>query len=195
MILVLRPGTTDGEAEEVLRELQRLGLGGRLVHGRGSPLVHVTAGSTRRARRLLRMEQVVALVPTSGPRVRSQGRRFYPYYFVNWSAASIVLLGLLVLLAGHLPPGIGSAVDLHHPPREIAAPWYARAPLAFVAAFPRPLAWLGWVVLLLLAAAVFFLPLLDRTRGRTVRERWIVVVAGAAIALAAVLLSLSGGGT
>jgi hypothetical protein len=173
MILVLRAGTSAAELAEVLALLERHGMRGQALQANERTLVHIVSGSTRRARRLRKLEQVEALVPTSGPRVRAQGRRFYPYHFVNWSAVVVLLLGLLVLLAGQYPPGIGAEIDAEHPPQEVTEPWFWRAPLAFVASFPAALAWLGWLLLLLLAALIFCLPLLHRSRGgsRHAREK------------------------
>ncbi len=193
MIVVLRQGSTEEEIAEVLRDLERRSLRGRIVHAGGKPLIHVTSGSTRRARRLLRLDQVEALVPTSGPRVRVEGRRFYPYYFVNLCAGFVLVLGLLVLLAGQLPSGMGVEIDAQHPPSETQFPWYARAPLAFVALFPESLAWLGWLVLLVLAGVVFFLPTLDRSQRRTLRERWWIVAAGILAGIGWLYLTLSEG--
>jgi quinol-cytochrome oxidoreductase complex cytochrome b subunit len=163
MILVLRPGASAAEVAEVLQELERRGCTGSVMRTGTGPVVHVTGGRSRRARRLRELEQVVEILPTSGPRVRREGWRFFPYHFVNWSAFGVALLGLLVFLAGMLPTGIGDEVDYSHPPEVVAQPWYLCVPLAFVHAFPPALAWLGWILLALAALALFFLPLLDRT--------------------------------
>lgn len=171
MIVVLRPGSTEEEIAEVLRLLERRGIEGRVVQTSEKPLVHLVSGPTRRARRLLKLEQVEAIVPTSGPRLREQGRRFYPYYFIHLSALCLVLLALLVLLAGHHPPGLGDEIDTQHAPAALSYPWYVRAPMAFVALFPASAAWLGWLCLYALAAAFFFLPLVDRSSAPA-RARW-----------------------
>ncbi len=133
MILVLKPGIEKQEVDEVLRELELRGIEGRVLLCGPKPLVHLVSGPTRRARGLLKLEQVEALVPTSGPRVRRSGRRFYPYHFVHLSAACLLFAGVLVLLAGNFPPGLGDAIDQQHPPAELGYPWYVRAPLSFVA--------------------------------------------------------------
>lgn len=182
MIVVLRPGATEAEVAEVMDALARRGLAGRVVKTGDKSAVHITQGPTRRARRLLRYEQVEAIVPTSGPRVRRIGRRFYPYHFVNWSAFGIALLGVLVLLAGQLPPGIGDPVDYRHPLAVTQQPWYLGGPLAFVGLFGASAAWLGWFVLALLFLAVLGLPLIDRSRGNGLRGVRLAV--GLALALA-----------
>lgn len=163
MILVLDPSATAEQTAEVLEELARRGCSGQVLQTASGPVVHVTGGRARRARRLRALDQVLEIVPTSGPRVRREGWRFYPYHFVNWSAFGVVLLGLLVLLAGWLPTGIGDEVDYRHPAESVSQPWYLRVPLAFAGLFPAALAWLGWLLLAALCLAFFLLPLLDRS--------------------------------
>jgi hypothetical protein len=175
---VLKPGIDEEELEEVLRELRQRGIEGRVLQGGPKPLVHLVSGPTRRARRLLKLEQVEALVPTSGPRVRGSGRRFYPYHFVNLSAACLLLAGVLVLLAGNFPPGLGDAIDPQHAPQELGYPWYVRAPLSFVALFPQGAAWLGWLCLYALGFAALLLPTLERSRARWPRWAGLLVLLG-----------------
>jgi hypothetical protein len=169
MIVVLKAGASAEELAEVMTALERRGLKGQALTAGARTLVHIVSGPTRRARRLRRLEQVEALVPTSGPRVRAQGRRFYPYHFVNWSAVIVLLLGLLVLLAGRYPPGMGAAIDADHPPSALLEPWFVRAPLQFAAWFPA--AWIGWLLLALLVALIFCLPLLQRSRSDAAHEQ------------------------
>lgn len=191
MIVLLRRGSTEEEVLEVEREMERRGLsGGRITLG-GQPALHVISGPTRRARRLLRLEQVDGLVPTSGPRLRAQGRRFYPYHVVVLGAACVLLFGALVMLAGFLPSGMGGAIDPRAAPAHIADPWYARATLEFVALFPPDSAWLAWLVLIAAGAAVLFLPVIDR--GGRERGRAGIVAAGIVLALAWAWLTYAGG--
>jgi quinol-cytochrome oxidoreductase complex cytochrome b subunit len=171
MILVLKPGIEPAELEEVLQALRARGIEGRVLRGASKPLVHLVSGPTRSARALLRLEQVEALVPTSGPRVRQSGRRFYPYHFVHLSAACLLLTGLLVLLAGNLPPGLGDALDAQHPPAQLAYPWFVRAQLAWVELFPAGSAWLGWLCLYALGLCALLLPLIDRSPAEA-PARW-----------------------
>lgn len=161
MIVVLARGTTSEQAADVLAELESAGLRGRVIEGFDNPLIHLTEGPTRAARSVLGREVVEGLVPTSGPRIRSQGRRFYPYHFINWSSAALVLLGVLVVLAGFFPPGVGAEIDVQHP-AQVDVPWYLRAPVAMVRGFPDGLAWFGGLLLLGLAAAALLLPWIDR---------------------------------
>lgn len=190
MIIVLERGTTPEEEREVLDAMEELGLRGTLLDNLRKPVVHVTQGPTFRARRLTRLDRVETVLPTSGPRIRRQGRRFYPYHFINWSSAAFLMMGGLVLMAGFDPPGVGPEIDPHVPPPGVGAPWFFRAPLAFVRLFPW--AWLGWLALGLVLAALFFLPHLDRSRGNDLRTRAPVLLAGAVLALAWILSTFPG---
>jgi len=190
VIVVLRRGATEAEILEVEREMERRGLSGRRLQIGDQPALHATAGPTRQTRRLLRLKQVEGLVPTSGPRLRAEGRRFYPYHFVVQSAASIVLFGALVMLAGFFPAGVGGPIDPRAMPARISDPWFARAPLAFVALFPPESAWLAWLVLLLAGAAVLLLPVVDRGRGR---GRIVVLAAALLLAVAWAWFTFRGG--
>lgn len=191
MIVVLRPGTSQEDVDEVLAKLQRFGIETRVLQGGGKPLVHLVAGPTRKARKVLDLDQVEAIVPTSGPRVRIEGRRFYPYYAIHLSAVAVLVLGGLVLLAGHLPPGLGDEIDPRRAPDELAYPWYVRAPMSFVALFPASAAWLGWLCLYAILLAVFLVPWLDRgEEGK--KSRW-PIVAAVVFALGWFFLTFAGG--
>lgn len=192
MIVVLRRGTTDEQRDELVRELEGYGLGVHATVGDGKPMLHIVSGPTRRARRVLRAERVEALVPTSGPRLRRFGHRVYPYHFVRWSAAGIVIFGTMVLLAGQIPPGTGPRIRLEHPPEALTWPWYLRTPRALILAFPPESRRIAWGLVLVLLFAVLLLPWLDRTRGDGLRRRWPFVGAGLAL-LGAVLYALVAG--
>lgn len=191
MIVVLKAGSSREEIDEVLQALERRGIGTRTVESDGRPIVHLVSGSTRRARKVLALDQVEAIVATSGPRIREQGRRFYPYYVIHLSAVGLLVLGGLVLLAGHLPPGLGDEIDVRRAPAQLEYPWYVRAPMAFVSLFPPSAAWLGWLCLYALALAVFLLPFLDRSRERDPRTRW-PLAAAALFGLGWLYLTLAG---
>lgn len=193
MIVVLRPGATEEEVAEVLRGLERRGCSGRAVQTSAGTVVHVLSGRPRRARRVRRFEQVLEIVPTSGPRVRREGWRFFPYHFVNWSGFGVALLGALVFLAGMFPTGVGDPVDYSHAPATVVQPWYLRAPLAFVHLFPHPLFWVGWLVLIVLALVVLFLPFLDRSRDEERSGRWLRAGAALLFVAAVVLTTWKGG--
>ena len=193
MIIVLERGATDAHVEEVRQLLAERGLDVRVLAAGGKPAIHVLGGDTRRARKLLKHERVEALVPTSGPRVRREGRRFWPYHFIRWSALSVALVGALVLMAGQLPPGIGGAVDPRVPPADLDQPWYLRFSMGFVGLFPDAMAWVGWLLLALLALVFFCLPLLDRSRPDARGVRALIGLAGVVLVLAWLYAGFSGG--
>lgn len=182
MIVVLKPGTDHEEVEEVVAVLAKKGIETRVVSAGGKPVVHLLSGSTRGARRLLKLDQVEAIVPTSGPRLRAKGRPFYPYYVVHLAATAVLVLGALIVLAGHFPPGLGDVIDPHRAPEALEYPWYVRAPLSFVALFPPDLAWLAWLCLYAMVFGVFLLPVLDRSRTEEPRRRWPLAAAALFVA-------------
>ncbi len=193
MIVVLRPNVSEPEIAEVIDELGRRGCTARAVKSDGRSVVHIVSGSTRAARRLLRLEQVEAIVPTSGPRVRRVGRRFYPYHFVNWSAFGVAALGLLVFLAGQFPPGLGVDVDYRHPPSAVDQPWYLRAPSAFIELFPESLSWLAWTLIVIAPLGLLFLPIFDRSKSDAKSGRWVRFFFAAAFVALVVFASTRGG--
>lgn len=166
MIIVLRQGTSEAQTREVLAEAEQLGLRGVPLEVLEKPLIHVVAGPARRARKLLRLDAVEALVPTSGPRIRRRGRRFYPYHFINWSAATMLTLGVLVVLAGYFPPGVGRPIATEGPPAGLQPPWFLHGLRVYLGLFPARLAWLGWTTTAISAVLILILPWLEGVRGR-----------------------------
>lgn len=162
MIIVLKRGTEPEQIAEVMREAERRGLAVRALTAADKPVLHITRGNTRRARKLLALERVQALVATSGPRVRRQGRRFFPYHFLNWSSAGLMLLATLVLLAGQFPPGLGAAPDARAPVPEPTLPWYVAGPAKLLGGLSIPAVAGVFAVVLV---ALFLLPTLDRRLG------------------------------
>jgi hypothetical protein len=193
MIVVTARGTGEPELAELLERLRALGLAGQVLRAGPRPLIHVTGGDSRRTRRLLALESVRALVPTSGPRVRRAGRRFYPYHALRAGAAGLVLLGLLVFLAGYFPPGVGRAPVPGEVLPPVQWPWYLAPLRGLLALAPARPAWLGPSLLVLLTLVVLALPLLDRTRGERAGQRWPVLVIGLALLAALVVLGLLSG--
>jgi len=195
VIVVLRRGTTDEQRDEVARALAAQGLEVHALRGGGKPLLHVVAGPTRRAKRVLRADHVEALVPTSGPRIRRDGHRIYPYHFLNWCTAGILIFGLMVLLAGQFPPGTLAALDTQNPPETLAWPWYLQAPRAWLLLFSPDRRWLGWTGLVALLLAALLLPKLDRSDGSGPERRWPILAGALALVVAAALLTMKGAGS
>ena len=192
MIIVLRRGTTIEQRDQVVDELERLGLGIRALSGENKHLLHVVSGSTRRTRRVLKNEFVEALLRTSGPRLRKYGPRIYPYHFIRWCAAGVVLFGLMALLAGQFPTGAGNPIEIERPPETLVWPWYLRAPRELLLLFSPESRWLGWTALLGLALVTLLLPVLDRTTGEGPSRRWPFIGAALAIVIAAIYVSAGG---
>ncbi|MCC7011233.1 MAG: hypothetical protein IT454_01615 [Planctomycetes bacterium] len=189
MIVVLERGASPEQIAEAVHALEKRGMTVRRVTAGGKPVLHVLSGPSSRSRRLMALEQVEGLIPTSGPRVRREGRRFFPYHVIQWAAIGIVVLGSLVLLAGQFPPGVGAPVDVQSPPAESSAPWYLRAPLALLAMFPASLAWL---VMSVCVALLVLVPRLDRSQA-TAPSRGLRVLLAAVVLAALAFATLRGG--
>ena len=57
---------------------------------------------------------------------------------------------------------------------------------------PATRTWLGWLVVWGLVAVVFMLPVLDRTRGRSIQKRLPIVVAGLVVLGLMIALAIGG---
>jgi hypothetical protein len=194
VIVLLERGAGREEVQGVLERMRALGLAGTELELGTQRLIHVTGGRTRRARHLLSEPAVQAIVPTSGPRVRREGRRFYPFHALCAGAMGLVLLGLLVFLAGFFPPGVSDVLAPGEAPPPPEWPAYLAPLRALLALAPDRPAWLGPSLLVLLAALGLALPALDRTRGEGLRARAPVLLAGLFV-LVLVALGLAGGGS
>jgi len=193
MILVLERGTSEEELRAVLARLGSLALSGSVLRPGERVLVHVTGGDTRRARRLLALPAVQALVPTSGPRVRQEGRRFYPYHALRLGAAALLGLGLLTALAGFLPPGLGRPLLAGEPLPPPVWPWYLLPLRGFLALMPAWPSALGPSLLVGLGALFGVVPLLDRSRGEGLGRRWPALLLGLLVLGALAFLGARGG--
>jgi hypothetical protein len=159
MIIVLKHGSEPEQVAEVVAAAELRGLVCRPLVASDRPVLHVVRGDTRRARKLLKHEHVEALLATSGPRVRREGRRFFPYHLLNWCSATLLLLAGIVLLAGQFPPGLGAAPDPRLPAGAPIVPWW----IAWAARLldGRPV-WIGPALFVAAMALLFALPTLDR---------------------------------
>lgn len=193
MIIVLESGTSEEGLRTVVEALAKLGLRGNVLDAEHRPLIHVVEGPTRLARKVRKLEGVEALVATSGPRIRRQGRRFYPYHMIGWAGAGLLCLGVLVALAGFLPPGLGADPD----PRAASAfvaPWFLRAPLALLRLFPGSLRALGWLALAAVALVLLFVPSLDRSSVARARPTPLRVLIAAGVLAGWFFLTFGGNG-
>jgi hypothetical protein len=191
MILVLRKGASDAQAEALLRRLEQAGQRGRLLHGSGRLLIHVVSGASELPEDLFHAAALETVLQPGGGRPGHLARPFYPYHFINWCIAGLGLLCLLALLAAFLPPGLGLPVELEHPPATIAPPWFFRGLEQFLGLFPPGLSWLAAALAVLVWAVLFLLPALDRFKPGSA-GRGLVRGLGLAAVAAAIWLSLRG---
>jgi len=192
VIVLLSRGASPEEVEAVLARMRALGIPGASLEVGSLRLIHVTRGRARRARWLLSEPTVEAIVPTSGPRVRRDGRRFYPFHTLCATALGLLLLGLLVLLAGFFPPGVTSAPAAGEMAPAPEWPWYLAPMRGVLALAPGP-AWVGPSLLVALGALFLAFPLLDRTRGDGVRARAPALAAGILVMIMVLALGIAGG--
>ncbi len=192
MIIVLKQGADDQAVRQVLTGLDEVGLRGRLLDGLDRPVVHVLNGPSWHAKELAKLEVVSALVPTSGPRHRREGRRFFPYHFLAWSVLLLLSLSGLMLLAGFFPPGLGRQADVLVPGAEADAPWFFRGIHGFLELFPQGTGSLATMLLVLIWAAFFFLPEIDRSSGPAWGRRLPILALGFFIVFGGALLSIGG---
>ena len=189
MMIVFERGAKPEQVQAVEEELRAQGVETRRVRAAGKPVLHVLCGRVASPGKVFTHDAVEGIVATSGPRIRREGHRFYPYHALQWFAIWIVVVAVLVLLAGQLPPGIGIAIDLRTPPSEVVVPWYGRAATGFLALFPQSLSWLAWTVMVAVLALFVALPRLDRKADR---PRLVVVGAVAALLFAIGWLAVGG---
>lgn len=192
MIIVIKREAGQDAIGLVLKELEELGLEGRVLDGLDRPIIHILNAPTWPAKRLARHPAVSALIPTSGPRHRREGRRFFPYHFLAWCNLLLLGLSLLLLLAGFFPPGLGRPADLLRPGENVAAPWYIQGIHSFLALFPAGSGGLAAMALALIWAAFFFLPEIDRTSGRAWRQRLPILALGLFALFGGLALTLGG---
>jgi quinol-cytochrome oxidoreductase complex cytochrome b subunit len=92
---------------------------------------------------------------------------------------SVFILGGLVTLATLLPDPTGKEADPFSTPAGIHPPWYFLAYHAVLDTLPSVMPrWSRGLIIELTALVVLFLPFLDRTSGRTLRDRWLAVTLG-----------------
>ena len=109
---------------------------------------------------------------------------------LRWVAAACVVLGVLVLAASNLPPGLGPPADPLHTPSDLRPPWPMLAWYALVdrapAGFPVPILVVAACALLLLWP---FLArrLADRRPGIHAAVGAAAILAGGALALLGLL--------
>jgi quinol-cytochrome oxidoreductase complex cytochrome b subunit len=189
MILLMRKGSTGAQAGAVLRKLEASGLKARVLRGSGRPLIHVLSKDAELSGDILRSDGLETILWPGGRRAM---RPFYPYHFINWCIAALLLLCALALLAAFLPPGLGPQADLERPPRSLEPPWFFRGLDQFLSMFPPGLSWLGTAAAILFWVVLFLLPGIDRSSERFVWQHRGILALGLAAVAFFVWLSLRG---
>ncbi len=192
MIIVLKQGSDAGAIQEVIDGLTDVGLKSRQLDGLERPVVHVLNGPSWHAKELAKLEQVSALVPTSGPRHRREGRRFFPFHFLAWSVLLLLLLSSLILLSGFFPPGLGRPADVLVEGEHADALWFFRGVHGFLDLFPQGSGSFPMLLLSLIWLAFFLLPEIDRGSGPDWKRRLPVLLLGLFFLFGGLLLSLGG---
>ncbi|MBC8329669.1 MAG: hypothetical protein ISR76_02580 [Planctomycetes bacterium] len=192
MIIVLNLGSDDQAVQQVLDGLEEVGLRGRRLDGLDRPVVHVLNGPSWHAKELAKLDPVSALIPTSGPRHRREGRRFFPYHFLAWSVLLLLVLSGLIVLSGYFPPGLGRPANVLIEGEHTDALWFFRGIHGFLDLFPAGSGSFPMLLLTLIWLAFFLLPEIDRTSGRSWRRRLPVLLVGLFCLFGGFLLSLGG---
>lgn len=107
--------------------------------------------------------------------------RFRVYLF-NLLILTVLVFGTLVTLSTIVPEAFHSAADPFSTPPGARVPWYLLASHGFLESFP-PLVprWLRGLLLESILAGSILLPFIDRTRGRTARQRPLAIAVGVVV--------------
>jgi len=127
------------------------------------------------------------------PRETRSGRGVYRVYLFNLLILTVVLFGILVTLATILPSAFGKSADPFSTPAGTRAPWYLLASHGFLESFPTYVPrWIRGLLLESILAFSILLPFIDRSPGRTARERPVAIVAGVIVVIVWLLFTWLG---
>ncbi|HEU4403285.1 MAG TPA: cytochrome b N-terminal domain-containing protein [Candidatus Polarisedimenticolia bacterium] len=121
------------------------------------------------------------------------GRSVYVVYLCNLTILAVLVLGCLITFATLLPEPFGQAADPFNTPPGARPPWYLLASHSVLESFP---AWVprgvrGLAVEAILAISIL-LPFIDRSPGRSGRDRRLALVVGAAVIVLWAMLTFFG---
>lgn len=115
---------------------------------------------------------------------RESGRGVFRVYVYNLLILTVLILGTLVTLATLIPASFEAMADPFSTPPGARAPWYLLASHGFMESFPAIVPrWLRGLLLEAILAVCIFLPFIDRSPGRSFRERRLALTAGTAVLL------------
>jgi quinol-cytochrome oxidoreductase complex cytochrome b subunit len=106
------------------------------------------------------------------PEESPSGPRAYRVYLYNVLILTVLIFGTLVTLATIVPATFDKVADPFSTPPGARAPWYLLASHGFLESFPSFVPrWVRGLALESILAVCILLPFIDRSRGRTARER------------------------
>lgn len=124
----------------------------------------------------------VGLSPTAGE--GRAGRGAYRVYLYNLLILTVMIFGGLITLATLLPERFGVPADPFTTPPGARPPWYLLAAHGLVESLPAIVPrWARGLAIEALLLACLLLPFLDRSRGRTARDRRPALAIGALVLL------------
>ena len=139
MLVVFREGTTEEEAQKICGMMKAAGIESRLVVGLRKIVVHARTNDVDLLAPFQAYTIVEGLVPIEGEGEATEGYPFFPRQFFTNIIVMLFALGVLILLAGYFPAGLGTRHDPIEPTRDIGAEWYLLPVQKFLDVVPEPL--------------------------------------------------------
>lgn len=128
-----------------------------------------------------------------------KGPVFIPTHILNEAIVAIVVMGIIIILAGYFPFGLGSPADPFKTPEHIKPEWYFLPVYQLLKLIPEKLLGLrnaSWAMIItfILFLVLMFLPWIDRSNPevRHPLKRPLVTIVGVVVIVAAIALMLWG---
>jgi quinol-cytochrome oxidoreductase complex cytochrome b subunit len=110
---------------------------------------------------------------------RQSGPSAYRRYVCDLLILTVLIFGTLVTLATLIPSSFAEAADPFSTPPGARVPWYLLASHGFLESFPSYVPrWARGLLLEAILAFSILVPFIDRSPGRTFRERRLAIVMG-----------------
>jgi quinol-cytochrome oxidoreductase complex cytochrome b subunit len=127
------------------------------------------------------------------PEENPSGPRVYRVYLYNVLILTVLIFGTLVTLATVVPAAFEKVADPFSTPPGARAPWYLLASHGFLESFPSFVPrWIRGLALESILAVCILVPFIDRSRGRTARERRLANAVGLLVLLGWLLFTWIG---